>query len=141
MVGLHDNLINNIGEHKGSMLLKLFTTQAWLERTPGLGDDFNFPVRYKATIDKIMAESLEKIEAEENETMKAHLMASYKNKKQQFESIFDQSVHDALVKRGERRFSHKALLGALMICMYSEEPRCALLGPQRATAIPNSKSI
>lgn len=97
--------------------------QAWLERTPGLGDDFNFPVRYKATIDKIMAESLEKIEAEENETMKAHLMASYKNKKQQFESIFDQSVHDALVKRGERRFSHKALLGALMICMYSEEPR------------------
>ena len=112
---------------------KLYTTQAWLERTPGLGDDFNFPVRYKATIDKIMAESLEKIEAEENETMKAHLMASYKNKKQQFESIFDQSVHDALVKRGERRFSHKALLGALMICMYSEEPRCAELGSQRAT--------
>merc|ERR1712032_138339 len=29
----------------------------------------------------------------------------------------------ALVKRGERRFSHRALLGALMICMYSEEPR------------------
>ena len=70
-----------------------------------------------------MAESLEKIEAEENEAMKTHLMTSYKNKKQQFDSIFDKSVHDALVKRGERRFSHKALQGALMISMYSEEPR------------------
>jgi len=97
--------------------------QAWLERTPGLEGDFNFPARYKATIDKIMAESLEKIEAEENEAMKTHLMTSYKNKKQQFDSIFDKSVHDALVKRGERRFSHKALQGALMISMYSEEPR------------------
>ena len=97
--------------------------QAWLERTPGLEGDFNFPVRYKATIDKIMAESLGKIEAEENEAMKTHLMTSYKNKKQQFDSIFDKSVHDALVKRGERRFSHKALQGALMISMYSEEPR------------------
>jgi len=97
--------------------------QAWLERTPGLGDEFNFPERYKEAIDKILAESLEKVEAEENETMKTHLMGNYKNKKQQFDSIFDSSMHEALVKRGERRFSHRALLGALMICMYSEEPR------------------
>merc|ERR1719431_2486110 len=89
--------------------------QAWLERTPGLEGDFNFPVRYKATIDKIMAESLGKIEAEENEAMKTHLMTSYKNKKQQFDSIFDKSVHDALVKRGERRFHQPhTLLMALM---------------------------
>jgi tryptophan 2,3-dioxygenase len=59
--------------------------------------------------------------------MKTHLMTNYKNKKQQFDSIFDPAVHDALVKRGERRFSHKALLGALMICMYSEEPRLVSL--------------
>lgn len=97
--------------------------QGWLERTPGLGDDFNFPAKFKATIDKIMAESLQKIEAEENETMKTHLMTNYRNKKQQFDSIFDPTIHEALVKRGERRFSHKALLGALMISMYSEEPR------------------
>jgi len=97
--------------------------QAWLERTPGLGDEFNFPERYKETIDKILAESWQKIEAEENEAMKTHLMNNYKNKKQQFDSIFDSNIHKALVQRGERRFSHKALLGALMICMYSEEPR------------------
>jgi len=97
--------------------------QTWLERTPGLGDDFNFPARYKVAIDKILKENLEKIEAEENVTMKTHLKASYTAKKQQFDSIFDPKIHDALVKRGERHFSHKALLGALMICMYSEEPR------------------
>ena len=55
--------------------------------------------------------------------MKTHLMTNYEKKKEQFDTIFDQTIHDALVKRGERRFSHKALLGALMICMYSEEPR------------------
>ena len=29
-------------------------------------------------------------------------------------------IFKALVQRGERRFSHKALLGALMICMYRQ---------------------
>ena len=55
--------------------------------------------------------------------MKTHLLTNYTKKKEQFDSIFDPAVHSALVKRGERRFSHKALLGALMISMYSEEPR------------------
>merc|ERR1711974_129734 len=85
--------------------------QAWLERTPGLGDEFNFPKRYKEAIDKILAESLEKVEAEKNEAMKTHLIGNCKNKKQQFDSIFDSSMHEALVKRGERRFSHRAMLG------------------------------
>ena len=35
--------------------------------------------------------------------------------KNEYEQLFK-----ALVKRGERRFSHKALLGALMICMYRQ---------------------
>ena len=32
-------------------------------------------------------------------------------------------THEALVNRGERRFSHKALLGVIMINLYKEEPR------------------
>merc|ERR1711878_124298 len=63
------------------------------------------------------------IEAEENATKKTYLLSNFRKKREQFESIFDPEVHAALVKRGERRFSHRALLGALMICMYSEEPR------------------
>lgn len=44
-------------------------------------------------------------------------------KKEQFESIFDEKTHDALVRRGERRFSHKAMRGAILITFYRDEPR------------------
>ena len=100
-----------------------YLVQKWLERTPGLGDEFNFAQKYKDTIDKILKENLDKIEMETNEAMKAHLMSNFRKKKEQFDSIFDPAIHDALVKRGERRFTHKALLGALMISMYCDEPR------------------
>ena len=66
----------------------------------------------------LMEEAMEEIEAETNATKKTHLLSKYRKKKEQFESIFDPDVHAALVKRGERRFTHKALLGALMIVSY-----------------------
>jgi len=97
--------------------------QRWLERTPGLSEDFNFAAKYQETIEKILDESLKQIEEESNITMKTHLMNNYRKKKEQFDSVFDPEIHKVLVKRGERRFSHKALLGALMISCYSEEPR------------------
>ena len=50
-------------------------------------------------------------------------MANLRRKKEQFDSIFDQELHEALRKRGERRFSLKALQGALMISLYRDEPR------------------
>ena len=58
-----------------------------------------------------------------NEEKKAYLMANLGRKKEQFDSIFDPEVHEALRKRGERRFSLKALQGALMISLYRDEPR------------------
>ena len=58
-----------------------------------------------------------------NEEKKAYLMANLSRKKEQFDSIFDPEVHEALRKRGERRFSLKALQGALMISLYRDEPR------------------
>jgi hypothetical protein len=42
---------------------------------------------------------------------------------ERFESIFNVDTHNALVKRGERHFSHRALQGALMISFYRDEPR------------------
>merc|ERR1712176_1684519 len=70
-----------------------------------------------------MAEAMEEIEAEENVAKRTHLLSNYRKKKEQFNSIFDADIHAALVKRGERRSSHKALLGALMIVSYCQEPR------------------
>ena len=92
--------------------------QRWLERTPGLSSDFDFASKYKEAVDIILNETLDEIEQETNATKKQYLMSNYRKKKEQFESIFDQDVHAALVKRGERRFTHKALLGALMIVSY-----------------------
>jgi len=97
--------------------------QQWLERTPGLTEGFNFSARYKETIEKILEDTMKQINEEKNVAMKKHLLSNYRKKKDQFDSIFEPEIHLNLVKRGERRFTHKALLGALMISMYSEEPR------------------
>lgn len=40
-----------------------------------------------------------------------------------YHTIFDQNVHEALVARGERIFSYKALQGAILITFYRDEPR------------------
>ena len=40
-----------------------------------------------------------------------------------FRSLIDEKFHQQLVARGERRMSHRALLGALMIMLYREQPR------------------
>ena len=50
-------------------------------------------------------------------------VSQLKKKKVMFDSLFDPAVHESLVARGERRFSLKALQGALMISLYSHEPR------------------
>ena len=89
-----------------------------MERTPGLESDFDFASKYKEAVDTLLKEAMEEIEAETNATKKTHLLSKYRKKKEQFESIFDPDVHAALLKRGERRFTHKALLGALMIVSY-----------------------
>lgn len=44
-------------------------------------------------------------------------------RKDVYQSIFDPKSHDALVSRGDRRFSHKALQGAILITLYRDEPR------------------
>lgn len=58
-----------------------------------------------------------------NETQKAYIKTNFDRKKEQFNSIFDKEVHEAMRSRGERRFSLQALQGALMITLYSDEPR------------------
>ena len=50
-------------------------------------------------------------------------MAQLRKKKTQFDSLFDPQMHLSLLARGERRFSLKAIQGALMITLYSAEQR------------------
>ena len=84
--------------------------QRWLERTPGLEENsYNFWARYQKSVGGILEGQKCEAEASENADLKAHLLNEYHKKKEMFESIFDVSIHNALVARGERRFSHKAL--------------------------------
>ena len=40
-----------------------------------------------------------------------------------FRSLIQEKFHQQLVARGERRLSHRAYFGALMIMLYREQPR------------------
>ena len=99
--------------------------QRWLERTPGLeqGSRFNFWLRYQQTVDGLIAQQQNEAEATEDEALKSHLLAECTKRRQLFDSIFDVDIHNALMARGERRFTHKALQGAIMITFYRDEPR------------------
>lgn len=96
----------------------------WLEKTPGLEEkDFNFWAKYKHVINVITERINEQAQAEEEPVAKELLLDEYRRKKELFDSVFDVAKHNALVARGERRFSHKALQGALMVSLYRDEPR------------------
>jgi tryptophan 2,3-dioxygenase len=60
---------------------------------------------------------------ETNEVNRQSLVDEYKRSLDSFNSLFDKSKHDKLVERGERKLSHKALWGALMIWLNRDEPR------------------
>ncbi|RXG57906.1 Tryptophan 2,3-dioxygenase [Armadillidium vulgare] len=96
----------------------------WLERTPGLEESgFNFWKKYRIVVDGILANQKREVETAANESLQSHLSSQFKKRKEMFDSIFDIRVHNALVARGDRRLSHRALQGALMISFYREEPR------------------
>ncbi|XP_022660175.1 tryptophan 2,3-dioxygenase-like isoform X3 [Varroa jacobsoni] len=98
----------------------LFLIQRWLERTPGLEEDgFNFWAKYKAVV-TLMLDRMEDKGHKKNDTQMIENVCA---KRAVFATIFDESLHNELIKRGERRLSHKALQGALMIYLYRDSPR------------------
>jgi len=98
--------------------------QKWLERTPGLEEGpSNFWTQYRDTVSRIIEEQRLEAEEAEDDVLKSHLLSDVQKKRELYNSIFDVDIHNALVARGERRFSHKALQGAIMITFYRDEPR------------------
>lgn len=98
--------------------------QIWLERTPGLeSSDFNFWEQYKQVVTDMLEQSRKEAEAEEESAARKAGLDEYRRRCDLFDSIFDVGKHNALMARGDRRFTHKALQGALMISLYRDEPR------------------
>ncbi|XP_011684586.1 PREDICTED: tryptophan 2,3-dioxygenase [Wasmannia auropunctata] len=98
--------------------------QSWLSRTPGLeAHDFDFWGKYKRSVQKMLAEQKQAIHKLSKDSIKDYHLANLKSRESVFESIFEESQHNSLVSHGERRFSHSALQGAIMITLYRDEPR------------------
>ncbi|RMZ93288.1 tryptophan 2-3-dioxygenase, partial [Brachionus plicatilis] len=113
-------------------LLKLIN--AWLERTPGLvtceqtengSKEYNYLLKeYEKSVNEYLEDTYVKAAQEEtNEDDRKSLMDEYKKTLDAFATIFDKEKHDKLVERGERKLSHQALWGALMIWLNRDEPR------------------
>uniref|UniRef100_A0A6B2EID6 Tryptophan 2,3-dioxygenase n=1 Tax=Phlebotomus kandelakii TaxID=1109342 RepID=A0A6B2EID6_9DIPT len=121
--GQDPNAVEKIEQsHKDSSLLDL--VQKWLERTPGLEEDgFNFWGKFKDSVDQFLNHEREEAMKETEVSNRNYRLMDIEMRKGVYNSIFDAGSHEALVLRGDRRFSHKALQGAVMITFYRDEPR------------------
>uniref|UniRef100_A0A1B0FCL6 Tryptophan 2,3-dioxygenase n=1 Tax=Glossina morsitans morsitans TaxID=37546 RepID=A0A1B0FCL6_GLOMM len=116
--------------------------EKWLERTPGLEENgFNFWHKFQDSVDRFLKEQENSAmvgklyvkydhtskhcqpQKEKIESAKNYRLMDIEKRREVYRSIFDIAIHEALVSRGDRRFSHKALQGAIMITFYRDEPR------------------
>ncbi|XP_021339203.1 tryptophan 2,3-dioxygenase-like isoform X2 [Mizuhopecten yessoensis] len=103
----------------------LTLVERWLERTPGLAKaEFHFWERYQCAVNRWLEDQWYKPVKDENDPeVKETLMAEYQKQKDSFDTVFDPEKHQKSMERGERRLSHKAFQGALMISLYRDESR------------------
>lgn len=109
-------------------LLKLLST--WLERTPYTEHvDFNFWDEYQKSIHSILSEDELTIQnnlAHLSELEQKAQIENLKTTRATFASLFDSEAHQKLVTEGQRKLSQKAILNALFILLYRDEPLLAM---------------
>lgn len=103
----------------------LSLVEKWLERTPALEmEGWTFISEYRKAVDQMLQEDRDIVnhDLHSSPEQKAAQLGIIDQTKEQFESIFDEAKHQALVDQGVRRISFKALQAALMISLYRDEP-------------------
>ncbi|CAF1423024.1 unnamed protein product [Rotaria magnacalcarata] len=102
----------------------LVLIERWLERTPGLEDsDFSFRDEYARAVAQYIKFLQTNAESEPNPTARDAALEDVKKTADTFRSLIDEKFHQQLLSRGDRRMSHRAWHGALMIMLYREQPR------------------
>ncbi|XP_071848085.1 tryptophan 2,3-dioxygenase-like [Apostichopus japonicus] len=117
--GIHKVLTKS--EQEESLLTLV---EKWLERTPGLEESgFCFWKKFTRSVESLLRDI--KRNAEEAETQKEReaFEKEYKDTQESYSTILDENIHNTKVARGERRLSHKAWQGALLISFYREQLR------------------
>ncbi|MCH2533994.1 MAG: tryptophan 2,3-dioxygenase [Bdellovibrionales bacterium] len=97
--------------------------EAWLERIPFVKtQDFDFWQEYQKVIDDLITTDEDIIKAHnQGDELKAELKR-LESTKQTFASLFDEDIHQQMLEKGDRRMSREALLSALFILLYRDEP-------------------
>lgn len=98
---------------------------SWLARTPFLDfAGFNFWQAYRDAVDKMLQHDRQIIETNPilSEAERKNEIAAFERTENTFAALFDEKKHKDLVKKGKRRLSHQALLAALLINLYRDEP-------------------
>ncbi len=100
-------------------------TEDWLERIPFLNfEQFDFWREYEAAVKKMLASDREIIEHNPTlpESVRQRQLTEWLATEQRFKAILDESHFVQLQQQGEFRLSHKAILAALFIHLYRDEP-------------------
>lgn len=127
------NIYSNVlsEEHKALMAkveseISLFELlERWLERIPFLDfKGFNFLINYKKAVETMLDSDKQIIMENPNfsEKDKQNQLLELEKTKENFSAIFDEDMHNELVKQGKRRLSFKATQAALFINLYRDNP-------------------
>ncbi len=99
--------------------------EKWLERTPFLHfGNFDFWESYKTAVQTMLAQDRQTIE--QNPTLsseeKQRELAQLSRTAENFEALFSEDKHNALIRAGLRRLSYTAFKAALLIMLYRDQP-------------------
>lgn len=97
----------------------------WLDRTPFLEiDKFNFLEAYKKAVEKMLQKERDSINASDliSDEVKQQRLTMVGDTGTYFMAVFDPAKFEEMRQRGEVKFSYKAMLGALFIFLYRDEP-------------------
>lgn len=103
----------------------LALVEKWLERTPFLElPGYRFWASYRAAVEAMLASDRRTIET--NPTLAAgargQQLAELDRTAARFAALLDEQTHQRQVAEGERRLSHRAMLAALLIHLYRDQP-------------------
>jgi tryptophan 2,3-dioxygenase len=101
----------------------------WLERTPFVQfGDFDFWQAYRDAVDDMLTRERRLVEHHPNidAEERAIQLARFDDMATTFEALFDRDKWEELRAQGRRRLSQQAVLAALLINLYRDEPILAL---------------
>ncbi|MCW8879316.1 MAG: tryptophan 2,3-dioxygenase [Kangiellaceae bacterium] len=99
--------------------------EAWLERMPFLEkENFSFVEAYKTAVDSMLSNDLEIIQKVDylSDGDRDFQIKDLEKTRQQFDALFDKDTFDKLTEEGHFRMSQRAMLGAVFIHLYRDEP-------------------